>query len=346
MRIGIVITASVSCFGGAETNMLRLAQHLESQGHHLEVFIPKSNKVVAGAFLAAGIFVHDLGLLSMVGFVRSCRGLDLVYVMGPKRGVLWTFLASVVAGVPAIGSERSSGIDFASKICHALSAIWCDTIIANNTAGGRVVKRWAGSFCDSSCIPNGLVPSYIAPAPRDKDVVCIANITPNKGQMVLVDAVSRIQGCHPGLKVDLYGRDNTGGEFFREAELRGLAKFFVYNGVLSDVWPVLSRAKICVLPSVTFEGLPTALVESSFGGAALIASNVGGVPDVCIDNFTGLLTSPGDAESLAAAIHRLLEDDKLRDRLTTNAKIHAEKHFTLKKMGEGHLRVFSSAISR
>lgn len=326
--------------------MLRLAQHMQSGGHRLEVFIPRSNKVVASAFGAAGVVVHDLEFLSMVGFVRSCRALDLVYVMGPRRGVLWTFLASVVAGVPAIGSERSSGIDSASKICHTLSAIWCDTVIANNTAGARVVKKWAGSFCDSVCIPNGLVPSCAAPVARDKDVVCIANITPNKGQMVLVDAVSQIQGHHPGLKVHLYGRDNTGGEFFRQAESRGLSQFFVYHGVLSDVWPVLSRAKVCALPSVTFEGLPTALVESSFGGAALVASNVGGVPDVCIDNITGLLTKPGDATSLATAIHRLLDDEALRSRLSANAKIHAEKNFSLKRMSEAHLGVFSSAISR
>jgi glycosyltransferase involved in cell wall biosynthesis len=345
MRLGIVVTASVS-FGGAETNMLRLAQHLEYQGHHLEVFIPKSNKAVASLFEASGMLVHDLEITSILRFLRFCRELDLIYVMGPRRGVLWTFLASVVAGVPAIGSERSSGFDFATKICHALSSIWCDTIIANNTVGARVVSRCAGAFCDTACIPNGLIPPYLTPSLRDIDVVCIANITPNKGQLVLADAVSRIQENHPGLKADLFGSDYTGGDFFKEAYSRGLDKFFTYHGVLTDIWPVLSRAKICVLPSVTCEGLPTVLVESSFAGSALIASDIGGVRDVCIDNFTGLLTVPGEAESVATAIDRLLKDDKLRGTLSSNAKTRAESHFTLKEMSEGHLKVFSTALSR
>lgn len=345
MKVLIVITAAKSGFGGAERNMLRLAESLLANGHRVTLYSPASNKVVADAFARISADVRPLGFLNLNGFVRSAQAHDVVYVMGPRRGLPWTFLSAIVAGTPAIGSERSNGAGIINQICHILSSLWCNSIIANSSPGWRVVVGVAGGFCDVIHVPNGLAPPHIEPAVRDIDVVCLANLTDNKGQIVLVEAISRLRSQYPNLAVDCYGKDFTSGSLMRSLKARGLDSFCRYHGAVADVWPVLKRAKICVLPSLISEGLPTALIEASFAGAALIASDIGGSKDVCVDKVTGLLVQPGDIEQLARALALLLGQPVLRNSLATEALRHARRNFSIDAMRDGHLTAFRAALS-
>lgn len=87
---------------------------------------------------------------------------------------------------------------------------------------------------------------------------------------------------------------------------------------------LLAAADVFVLPS-TSEGLPIALLEAMAGGLAIVATEVGGVPDLLSDGQDALLVAPGDAESLAAAVGRLAADGALRRRLGEAARERARR---------------------
>lgn len=343
MKVLIVITASKSGFGGAERNMLRLAEALIAVGHYVTVYLPASNRAVAEDFARISATVRPLELRRPLGFIRSAQAHDVVYVMGARRGLPWTFLSAVVAGTPAIGSERSNAAGAITKLCHLLSSLWCHSIIANSSAGWKIVVDASGGYCDVLRIPNGLSPPHIEPRERDIDVVCLANITENKGQITLVRAIGRLRSRFPNLAVDCFGIDFTNGLFERTLESQGLGALCRYHGPVSDVWPILRRSKICVLPSLIREGLPTALIEASFAGAALVASDVGGCRDVCVNKVTGLLVEPGDTDQLAGAIALLLGDPALRSSLASEALRRAYAEFTIDVMRDAHLAAFRVA---
>lgn len=343
MQIGIVITAHNPGFGGAERSMLRLAQSLVLNGHNVCAFVPLTNVPVAEAFIEIGASLRPLSLASCLGFADSARHCDVIYVMGARRGILWTFLASVVAGVPAIGSERSSGVGLLNGVCHLLSSLWCTAIISNSSVGSLKTATFAAGFCQVIKIPNGVIPPRIEVMERDIDIVCLANLTANKGQVTLLEAVNLLQPEFPGLCAHLYGIDYTEGVFLKTVEERSLSSRMVYHGVVKDVWPVLSRAKVCCLPTLYYEGLPTCLVEASFAGAAIVASDVGGCSDVCVHEQTGLLVPPGDSSSLASALGLILSNSTLRHRLATAAGIKADEEFNITTMRNRHLSVFFSA---
>jgi glycosyltransferase involved in cell wall biosynthesis len=85
----------------------------------------------------------------------------------------------------------------------------------------------------------------------------------------------------------------------------------------------LEQCAVFVLPSIS-EGLPVALLEAMAWGKAIVATRVGGVPEVIDDGVEGVIVAPGDPASLAAALRRLLEDPELRRRLGRAARLRAE----------------------
>ena len=94
----------------------------------------------------------------------------------------------------------------------------------------------------------------------------------------------------------------------------GLGQRIVFTGFRSDVPDLLSEAAISVLPSLS-EGTSNTLLESMAAGIPVIATRVGGNPEVIEDGVSGLLVPPRDSAALAAATGRLLEDEDLALRL-------------------------------
>jgi glycosyltransferase involved in cell wall biosynthesis len=174
----------------------------------------------------------------------------------------------------------------------------------------------------------------------------VGNITANKGQGVLLEAVRLLRPRHPEIRATLVGRDFTKGRFFHEAERRGLADTYTAVGFVDDVQPYLSRATVAVLPTLHREGMPTALLEAMRAGIPVVASRVGGVAEIVEDGTTGVLVTPGDARGLADAVERLLRDDALRARIAANAYRQVLDRHDLWEMVEGHRAAFASALDR
>jgi glycosyltransferase involved in cell wall biosynthesis len=103
-------------------------------------------------------------------------------------------------------------------------------------------------------------------------------------------------------------------ELEEHARRLGLERRIVFTGFRSDIPDLLSEAAISVLPSLS-EGTSNTLLESMAAGIPVVATRVGGNPEVVEDGVSGLLVPPRDSAALAAAMARLLEDPDLALRL-------------------------------
>ncbi|HEY7514757.1 MAG TPA: glycosyltransferase, partial [Vicinamibacteria bacterium] len=174
----------------------------------------------------------------------------------------------------------------------------------------------------------------------------VGNLTPNKGHVVLLEAVRLLRERYPSLSATLVGRDFTGGGLFLEAEKRGLGDTYVACGFVDDVRPYLARATVAVLPSLRREGMPTALLEAMGAGVPVVASRVGGVSEIVEDGRTGLLVPPGDAPALARTIGLLLDDPSLRRALARSARRYVLARHGMAAMVDGHRGAFAAALAR
>ena len=148
-----------------------------------------------------------------------------------------------------------------------------------------------------------------------------------KGQRELLQAVARL----PEARLVLAGRDlEQGGAYQdaleRESERLGIRERVEF-GFHEDVPGLLESLDVVALPSWT-EGLPVVLLEAMAHARPVVATPVGGTPELVVDGETGLLVPPRDPEALAAALQRLLEDPDLARRLGEAGRTRVAERFT------------------
>jgi glycosyltransferase involved in cell wall biosynthesis len=114
----------------------------------------------------------------------------------------------------------------------------------------------------------------------------------------------------------------------------------VLAGYRSDSAIIVSRANVCVVPSVWHDAFPLAVLEAMARARAVIATNVGGIPELIEHDVTGLLVPPGDETALAEAIAALLADPARAARLGEAARERVAERFT----PEAQLRRLSALV--
>jgi|JI10StandDraft_1071094.scaffolds.fasta_scaffold99013_2 glycosyltransferase involved in cell wall biosynthesis len=155
------------------------------------------------------------------------------------------------------------------------------------------------------------------------NITAVARLIPSKGLPYLFEAIAQIREIHPTIRFRLYGDGpSPTARAARESAVRfglDLDKTFAGTFRRHELPDVLLAADIFVQPSLS-EGLPLAVVEAMAGSRAIVATTVGGIPQLLEDGVTGLLCPPGDAQSLVRAICRLIESPEERTRLGRAAR--------------------------
>ncbi len=161
----------------------------------------------------------------------------------------------------------------------------------------------------------------------------VANLFPRKGLEFLVQAVGELKADYPDIVLVIVGK----GDPHYEQHLKQQAKQLniINNVVFAGFQPhpelFISRFDIFVLPSI-LEGFGIVLLEAMSLSKPIVASRVGGIPEIVEHEKTGLLVKPADAKDLYQALLTLLNDPEKRKRMGNAAKTRLEEHFTLQHM--------------
>jgi glycosyltransferase involved in cell wall biosynthesis len=171
-------------------------------------------------------------------------------------------------------------------------------------------------------VPNGLPPAA-APegeVPAGAYALCASRLAPYKGLDLLVMALARPE-FPKGLRLVLCGRDQMNGGLQEFARKLGVQDSVVFMGEQRPerLRALLEGCSVFALPSRR-ENLPLALLEAMAAGKPVVASRVGGVPEIVTHGDDGLLVEPGDVAGLAGALASLVSDSGLRERLGRRAR--------------------------
>jgi glycosyltransferase involved in cell wall biosynthesis len=193
---------------------------------------------------------------------------------------------------------------------------------------------------DPSCIRRelGIEPNSVV-------VGMCARVIREKGQRVLVEALSLVGSTQP----DVVGLIVGGGDDLNEvktlAQHLAVADRVFFTGNVEDPENYLGAMDIVAAPSTWPDAFPAAVQEAIMMGKPVIASNVGGIPELITDGETGILVPKDDPGALAEQIRRLAADPVLREQLAAAAKADATSRFSPARMAEQVEAVYRDALA-
>jgi glycosyltransferase involved in cell wall biosynthesis len=289
--------------------------------------------------LAAAIRERSVRLVHSTDFTSSLLGL----------------VAARLAGVPIIVNRVDlghlrPGFGRPHRFVERRVSRAADVVCANAEAVQAVC------IADEGCAPervrvvrNGIdLPGFdaLAQCPLDEPlpfegrfIACVANLWPVKGHQALIEAARSVDA-----RIALVGDGPERSDLLRRVSALGLEQRVFFLGTRYDVPAILARASAFVLPSLA-EGLPNAVMEAMAARLPIVASAVGGVPEL-LGHGRGLLVSPGDAPMLAHQLNEVLSDGEKARRMGTRARAFVETELSIERLRDSLGRLYDAVLER
>jgi glycosyltransferase involved in cell wall biosynthesis len=231
-----------------------------------------------------------------------------------------------------------------------------DHVVAVSEGQAERVRKWCGvpaervsvirnsarlaAFADSAPARDRLLDFFPRDSRVSRVVVAAGRLSPEKGFAVLIDAAASVLASDTGAGVVIFGEGVLRPELEQLVRARGLDGRVVLPGFRDDLDSLLAAADVVTLPSFT-EGLPNVALEASAAGIPVVATAVGGTPEVIADGETGFLVPPGRPAELAARLIQLLRDDDLRTMLGNAGRARMQRLFTFDAQAAAYLDLFA-----
>jgi glycosyltransferase involved in cell wall biosynthesis len=357
---------NIFAIGGTENQFLLTASSLDPARFELHVACLQRRGALLERVESLGCPLVEYPITSLYKWSTLQQQMKLArYLRWNRIGIVHTYNfypnvfgipAAWLAGVPRIvASIRDTGayLNPLQAKAQRIACMMADSIVANADA----VRSWLESQGHPPekirVIRNGVDFSRFAAlpgAPRLRRefglpdgvpiIAVLARLSRVKGIDDFVRAASGVASQFPDARFLVFGDSSHTGdpseatyadELRQLAATLGIAGRLLFAGYRTDVAELLPEITVSVLPSHT-EGLPNAILESMAAGVPVVATNVGGVPELIDDGVTGLLVPPRDPRALSSAICRLLGDPALAHGLASAAKRSVRECFSLERM--------------
>jgi glycosyltransferase involved in cell wall biosynthesis len=322
---------------------------------HLTHMRGAPNRIRNPFYLFVAVFYILLGLIEAINYCRKHK-FDLLHVHWPFPHGIWGYAASRVTRAPMVLTFHGAEILLSKKfffvkyfLRHAIAN--SKAIICNSNYTRAEVSKLTDRPID--ILPFGTTVS-VRPVDKDhnhpvKQILFAGRLIARKGVDYLLRAmpiILRQVSAHLHIVSDGDQRQNLER---LTAELN-LQNSVTFHGVVSnsELERQYAEADVFVLPAIVddrgdTEGLGVVLVEALSFRTPVVASNVGGIPDVIQDELTGLLVPEKDPEKLAAAIVRILTDPDLANTLAEGGVRHAQSYFDWNRIIDQLLNVYNRA---
>lgn len=369
IRVCHVMTADL--WAGAEVQLATTASYLAERSDVSVSAVLFNEGRLASELRQLGIDVTVVdearqGAISILAFLTQFlrdRQIDLVHTHRYKDTVLGT-IAAKLAGVPHVIRtvhglrEPMRGWDHLKfRVYETLDAMmlrcFADRVIA-------VSNRMAGTLKDEGYRPalvtsihNGIDLRKVMAMRRPQDMTrelgvddgtivfgTVGRLSPVKGHDTFLRAARLILDQEPGARFVIAGGGPLEQQLAELASGLGIDHACRFLGPRADVYDLMSAMDVFVLPSLN-EGIPMAVLEAMAVGTPVVASAVGGLPEVVRDRVTGLLVPPADERALADACLELARDRELARRLATEGRRVVEGEFSRDRNGRALMETYA-----
>ena len=359
----LVVSNHGAIVGGGELSLMDLLRGLDRDRWAPSLVVPEDGEdAVLARELELPVHVTPLPTLrrpslagarsvtALAGLVRA-TGAALIHANG-SRAMAYAGAAGRLASCPTLWHVRIADSD--GLLDRALCAM--ATLVVATSRG--VARRFSWAAAKVRVVPNGIDLERFAPRAPSVTLraalqlptsaplaVSVGRHVPEKGYRHLIDAAARLEQTRPGVHWVLVGDGELRSELEAQSRRLDLASRVHFTGSRNDVADLLALADVFVLPSES-EGFGRVLVEAMAMARAIVATNVGGIPDIVLDGETGVLVEPANAVALAHAVRGLLDDPARAARLGAAGRRRAESTFSVGAHVDGVERVYHEVLGR
>ncbi|MEO5824204.1 MAG: glycosyltransferase [Vicinamibacteraceae bacterium] len=357
--LDVVLLLTSFDVGGTERQMVELAKRLDPSRFrpHLACFHKRGRlvdeipaRIDVREFPVQG-FANPAAVGQLIAFGRWCRtiGAAIVHTCD-LYGNIFGLPGAALAGVPVrIGNRREiltgdksraqlTGQRLAYRLAHA--------VVANSSAACDQLEREGVPADKIRLIANGLDVQRFTPVPERpaiRRIVMVANLRAEKGHDTLLGAAPRILASYPDASFTFVGEGPRREALATLTRALGIGERVNFLGECRDVAPVLAEHDLFVLPSRS-EAFPNALIEAMATALPVVATNVGGIPEVLRPGVNGRLVPPDDSAALADTVLALMADPAGAAALGRAARADVERHYTLDRMVERFEQLYLAEI--
>ena len=313
-------------------------------------------------------FKDTLALIDLTAFLRK-NPYHIVHTHNSKAGFLGR-LAARLAGVPVI-VHTVHGFAFHDqeplwrqmlfRNLERLASRWSDRMIfisqplidwalKDHIVGeDKITKIYSGIQLDKfhpvKSEEKDQIRSKWSLQKEEAVVGIVSKLWEGKGHTVLIEAFKLLKEKIKDAKLVIVGEGYLYDELFRRVGNNGLRDSVLFTGFQMDVSEIIATFDVAVLPSF-FEGMGRVILEAMAMEKPIVASRVGGIPDLIDQGINGLLVRPGDARELADALERVLSDNGLAKRLGREGRKRIKDQFSADVMVRSIEELYRELLAR
>lgn len=346
LPVGVFLTSFWP--GGTERQMLELVRRLDRRRFevHVACFRREGNLLPLAERHAASVTEFPIPnlrsratLRAAAAFRRWCRERQLAILhTSDLYANVFGLPNAAAAGVPVrianrreLNPDKSLGQLLAQRVAYRFA----HRIVTNSRAGAARLRREGIGRHRIVQVPNGIDLGSFFPsrerAAAPRRIVSVARLRPEKGHDVLIDAAGVVFREFPDAALSIVGDGPLNHQLAALVSERGLGGRVRLSGHSDAVAATLREHDLFVLASRS-EAFPNSVVEAMACGLAVVATRVGGIPELVDDGRTGLLVPAGSPGALAAALLRLLREPALARALGDAARAHIVSRYSFDRM--------------
>lgn len=342
------------CLGGAESMCRQLAVSLKNNGHDVKAITfyhmdTKNTEELKKAGVEIECLNKELGF--SIATIKKLRAIikefkpDVIHThLSASRYAFLATLGSktpIIHTVHSVAQYESEGLS--KKINKVLLKFKRVKFVALNELVQKSISEVYGiDEKNTPIVLNGIDLSHYKPKKnrgieKTVKIIQVASFQPVKNQVELIKAIKRLNDAGYDCKLLLCGDGVCRPQI--EATIKDLCLEDAVElaGMRTDIPDLLNQSDIFVLPSI-LEGMPMSIIEAMATALPIVASNVGGIPNMITDGKQGLLCEPNE-KSIGDCLERYIKDEKLRE-ACASAALERSKDFSVENMTEGYLNLY------
>ena len=347
--------------GGTERQMIELIRRLDPSRWAVHVACFHADGAWFGRVAEAAASVTTFPVESFRSpdtlrhcwaFARWCRQRRIAVVHTAEIAAnLFGQPGAALGRVPVrIANRREINPDktTAEIAAQRASYAFAHKVVANSHAAADRLRLERVPARKIAVVPNGLDFEPFRPRPARevlRQVVVVANLRPEKGHDVLLDAAPLVLQRFPDARFALAGGGPELEPLTARARALDVSHAVTFLGHQDDVSACLDANDIFVLPSRS-EAFPNAVLEAMASGMPIVASAVGGIPELVENGHTGMLVPPNDPEALADRVCRLMANPPFAARLGETARATAQARYSFDRMVAGFENIYLTELTR
>ena len=366
--LNILHTESSDGWGGQEIRIFLEAQAMKKLGHNVIIFcqptsgiMEKSNKV--------GIIVENSNMnrKGTVRAIRDCRKIidenqiDILITHSSRDSWIGSIAGRISKKKPFIIRTRHLSIPIQTDLISRFfyHNLQDGVITTGEVIRKEIIKKYKLSSDHVISIPTGVDINrfnyeFVQGALRDSlgigeeriIVGTVSVLRSWKGHLDLIEAAQKVIHKFPSVVFVIVGEGPMKFLIKGEIDKLRLQGYFFFLGFREDVPQIMASFDLFVHPSFANEGVPQALLQAMAMGKAVVACDVGGIPEVVQNGINGLLVPPKDPHLLSEAIIKLLEDNKTLELMGEEGRKEVLRNWSIEIMIEKTLKFYGDILKR